>query len=142
VAAKTFEDAQNCIADAIAFMDSPAESQVVNGYQFFKVLDDQNLEYILLAKGTSDDVYMLGKLAAFSFRTFEFLYENDIFLIDRRDKVTHFSRKQCTHCFQRTRILFMFDELDKTAEVIIDMLNTEAMSAAHIAYGTIVNDIR
>ena len=65
VAAKTFEDAQNCIADAIAFMDSPAESQVVNGYQFFKVLDDQNLEYILLAKGTSDDVYMLGKLAAF-----------------------------------------------------------------------------
>ena len=37
VAAKTFEDAQNCIADAIAFMDSPAESQVVNGYQFFKV---------------------------------------------------------------------------------------------------------
>ena len=34
------------------------------------------------------------------------------------------------------------DELDKTAEVIIDMLNTEAMSAAHIAYGTIVNDIR
>ena len=44
VAAKTFEDAQNCIADAIAFMDSPAESQVVNGYQFFKVLDDQNLE--------------------------------------------------------------------------------------------------
>jgi len=47
VAAKTFEDAQNCIADAIAFMDSPAESQVVNGYQFFKVLDDQNLEYTL-----------------------------------------------------------------------------------------------
>ena len=35
-----------------------------------------------------------------------------------------------------------YDELDKTAEVIIDMLNTEAMSAAHIAYGTIVNDIR
>lgn len=34
VAAKTFEDAQNCIADAIAFMDSPAESQVVNGYSF------------------------------------------------------------------------------------------------------------
>ena len=36
VAAKTFEDAQNCIADAIAFMDSPAESQVVNGYPFSK----------------------------------------------------------------------------------------------------------
>ena len=35
-----------------------------------------------------------------------------------------------------------YDELDKTADVIIDMLSTEAMSAAHVAYGTIVNDIR
>ena len=50
VAAKTFEDAQNCIADAIAFMDSPAESQVVNGYQFFKVLDDQNLRIYSFSK--------------------------------------------------------------------------------------------
>ena len=75
VAAKTFDDAQNCIADAIAFMDSPAESQVVNGYQFFKVLDDQNLEYILLAKGTSDDVYMLGKLAAFQIQNLFVAYK-------------------------------------------------------------------
>ena len=65
IAAKTFEDTSGCVADAIAFIDSPAESQVVNGYQFFKVLDEQNLEYILLARGTSDDVYMVGKLAAF-----------------------------------------------------------------------------
>ena len=35
-----------------------------------------------------------------------------------------------------------YEDLDKTAEVVIDMLNTEAMSSAHIAYGTIVNDIR
>ena len=35
-----------------------------------------------------------------------------------------------------------YDELDKTADVIIDMLSTEAMSAAHVAYGTIVNDIK
>ena len=35
-----------------------------------------------------------------------------------------------------------FEELDKTAEMIIDMLGTEAMSAAKIAYGTIINDIR
>ena len=32
--------------------------------------------------------------------------------------------------------------IGRTADVIIDMLNTEAMSAAHVAYGTIVNDIR
>ena len=35
-----------------------------------------------------------------------------------------------------------YEELDKTAQVIVDMLNTEAMSVVHVAYGTIVNDIK
>ena len=47
IAAKTFDDVQGCVADALTFMDSPAESQVVNGYQFFKVIDEQNLEFFL-----------------------------------------------------------------------------------------------
>ena len=32
---------------------------------FFKVFDENQLEYILLAKGSSDDVYMVGKMASF-----------------------------------------------------------------------------
>ena len=43
ISAKTFEDVQDCIADALAFMDSPAESQVINGYQFFKVYDESDV---------------------------------------------------------------------------------------------------
>ncbi len=35
VVATTFEEYQNCISDAISFIDSPAESQVINGCQFF-----------------------------------------------------------------------------------------------------------
>jgi carbohydrate diacid regulator len=35
-----------------------------------------------------------------------------------------------------------YDDLDKTANVILDMLNTEAMSQVQIAYGTIVNDLK
>ena len=65
VVAKTFDNVAECTADALVFIDSPADSQVVNGYQFFKVVEDGNLEYIILAKGTTDDVFMLGKLAAF-----------------------------------------------------------------------------
>ena len=34
------------------------------------------------------------------------------------------------------------EQLTGKHHVVIDMLNTEAMSSAHIAYGTIVNDIR
>ena len=32
--------------------------------------------------------------------------------------------------------------MDKTANVILDMLNTEAMISVHVSYGTIVNEIK
>jgi carbohydrate diacid regulator len=35
-----------------------------------------------------------------------------------------------------------YDDMDKTAKVIVDMLNTEAMSTVNVAYGTIVNEIK
>ena len=196
IAAKTFDDVQGCVADALTFMDSPAESQVVNGYQFFKVIDEQNLEYILLAKGTSDDVYMLGKLA-FQIQNLLVAYkerfDKDNFiknlLLDNLLRVDMYTRAEKLHietdvkrvvyiietkhekdtnALEIVRTLFAgkvhdfitavdeksiilvkevkgnetYEELDKTAQVIIDMLNTEAMSSAHIAYGTIVGDIR
>ena len=65
VLAATFAEAaeyENAVRD---FAGSPAESQVVSGYQFFKVYDESQLEYVLLMRGGSDDVYMIGKLAAF-----------------------------------------------------------------------------
>ncbi len=63
--ASTEKQPEDCTSDVAAFIASPADSQVVHGYQFFKVFDENQLEYILLAKGSSDDVYMVGKLAAF-----------------------------------------------------------------------------
>ena len=105
IAAKTFADVQGCVADALTFMDSPAESQVVNGYQFFKVIDEQNLEYILLAKGTSDDVYMLGKLAAFQIQNLLVAYkerfDKDNFiknlLLDNLLRVDMYTRAEKLH---------------------------------------------
>ena len=60
---------------ALAFVESPADSQVVNGYQFFKVFDDHQLEYILLANGDSDDVYMVGKIASFQIQNLLVAYK-------------------------------------------------------------------
>ena len=65
ILAATFPDAEKYVEPAQAFVESPADSQVVNGYQFFKVFDEHQLEYILLANGDSDDVYMEGKIASF-----------------------------------------------------------------------------
>ena len=197
VLASTFTDAEESENSILVFVDSPADSQVIQGYQFFKVFDEHQLEYILLAKGASDDVYMVGKLAAFQIQNLLVAYkerfDKDNFiknlLLDNLLRVDMYTRAEKLHidtdvkrvvyiietkhekdtnALETVRTLFAgktrdfitavdeksiilvkevkgnetYDELDKTAEVIIDMLNTEAMSSAHVAYGTIVNDIR
>ena len=63
VLATTFADSDGFVNPALAFMESPADSQVVSGCQFFKVFDEHQLEYVLLANGNSEDVYMVGKIA-------------------------------------------------------------------------------
>lgn len=73
--ASTFEHAEEYESSILAFVDSPADSQVISGYQFFKVFDEHQLEYILLAKGGSDDVYMVGKLAAFQIQNLLVAYK-------------------------------------------------------------------
>ena len=39
--------------------------QVVQGYQYFKILTVQIAEYVMLIRGDSDDIYTIGKLVAF-----------------------------------------------------------------------------
>ena len=63
--ATTFSEQRNYEEEVVAFVDSPADSQVVQGYQFFKIFDEHQLEYVLLANGGSDDVYMVGKIVVF-----------------------------------------------------------------------------
>ena len=94
-----------CLADAISFIDSPAESQAVNGFQFFKVEDEGNLEYIIMARGTSDDVYMVGKLAAFQIQNLLVAYkerfDKDNFiknlLLDNLLRVDMYTRAEKLH---------------------------------------------
>lgn len=62
--------------DAVrAFVDSPAESQVIKGQQFFKIFDEHRLEYVLLAEGDSEEVYMVGKMVAFQLRSLIVAYK-------------------------------------------------------------------
>lgn len=45
------------------FGQSLADSQEVQGYHFFKVYDEKNPEYVLLVKGSGEDVHVMGKVA-------------------------------------------------------------------------------
>ena len=73
--ASTFSEQENYEEEVVAFVDSPADSQVVQGNQFFKIFDEHQLEYILLANGGSDDVYMVGKIVTFQIQNLLIAYK-------------------------------------------------------------------
>lgn len=54
--ASTIADVSGYVESVLIFAQSLAESQMMQGYQFFKVFDENQLEYIILVKGESDDV--------------------------------------------------------------------------------------
>ena len=73
--ASTISDAEEYEEAVLTFVDSPADSQVLQGYQFFKVFDENQLEYVILVKGDSDDVYMIGKIASFQIQNLLVAYK-------------------------------------------------------------------
>lgn len=61
--AATFE-LEGLTADLLRnFANSPADSQVIGDRHLLKIYDEDELQYILVAKGSSDDVYMIGRIA-------------------------------------------------------------------------------
>ncbi len=197
VLATTFPDAEEYENSILAFVDSPADSQVIQGYQFFKVFDGHQLEYILLAKGGSDDAYMVGKLAAFQIQNLLVAYKerfdkdnfiknlllDNLLLVDiyNRAKKLHIEtsvkrvvyiietkHEKDVNALETVRSLFAsktkdfitavdekniilvkevkpaetYDDLEKTANMVLDMLNTEAMTKVHVAFGTVVGEIK
>lgn len=73
--ASTFAEQGNYEDAVLSFVESPADSQVVQGYQFFKIFDEHQLEYVLLANGGTEDVYMVGKIAAFQIQNLLVAYK-------------------------------------------------------------------
>ena len=61
--------------EAADFAKSPADSQEIRGCQYFKIFDEQQLEYILAAEGTGEDVYTIGKVAAFQIQNLLVAYK-------------------------------------------------------------------
>ena len=195
--ATTIDSVEEYEDAVMAFVESPADSQVLQGYQFFKVFDEHQLEYVILAKGDSDDVYMVGKLAAFQIQNLLVAYKerydkdnfiknlllDNLLLVDiyNRAKKLHIDtsvrrlvflietkNEKDTNALETLKGLFAskardfitqvdekniilvkevkanegYEDMDKTARVILDMLNTEAMTKVHVAYGTIVEEIK
>ena len=73
--AATSQEIGNVTAAARDFVESPADSQEIQGYQYFKIYDEQQLEYILICTGTGENVYMLGKMIAYQIQSLLVAYK-------------------------------------------------------------------
>lgn len=178
------------------FAESAADSQVIQGYHFFRIMNDGILEYVLVSKGANEDAYMIGKVAVSEIQNLLVAYKERFdknnfiqnLLLDNMLLVDIYNRAKKLHIeVEARRVVFLietkqekdsialetmktlfasrtkdfitavdekniimvremkeeesYEELEEIANVVRDMLNSEAMSAVRIAYGTIVNEI-
>ena len=68
-------DMGNCAKAVVEFATSPADSQEIQGYQYFKIFDEQQLEYVLIVAGSGEDVYVIGKMVAFQIQNLLVAYK-------------------------------------------------------------------
>ena len=57
------------------FITSPAESQLILGYQYFKIYDNGVPEYVIQVKGEDEASYQIGKVAAFQIQSLLVAYK-------------------------------------------------------------------
>ena len=196
VLASTFSNAEDYEKFVLEFVNSPADSQVLQGFQFFKVFDEHQLEFIILARGDSDDVYMIGKVASFQIQNLLVAYKerfdkdnfiknlllDNLLLVDiyNRSKKLHIdtdvrrivllievNNERDMNSLETVRSIYTgrpkdfitavdeknvivvrevkdnetYDDLRKTAEVILNLFRSEA-DGVHIAYGTVINELK
>lgn len=179
------------------FVKSPADSQEFSKYQFFKIYDEQTPEYILVVIGAGEDVYMVGKMAAFQLQglmvAYKERFDKDNFiknlLLDNLLLVDIYSRSKKLHIPTEAKRTVMIvepyegkdsnmleiirsyfgtagrdfvttvdennvvivreiqeadpkAELERVALGIKAHLEREGISRVHVAYGSIVNEIK
>ncbi|MCL2461884.1 MAG: helix-turn-helix domain-containing protein [Defluviitaleaceae bacterium] len=129
VAASTEENMQNVLIDGIeGFFMSPAESQLVQGYQYFKVFDNNMPEYVVLIKGEDEEAYRVGKIAAFQIQSlliaYKERYDRDNFiknlLLDNLLLVDIYSRAKKLHVESNVRrVVFLIEtQIDREMGVV------------------------
>jgi carbohydrate diacid regulator len=195
--ASTFDTSGISHALIDSFVQSPADSQIVKDYNMLKVLEEDEVIYVLIAKGTGSDAYTIGKVAVSQLQNLVIAYkehydknnffqnllldnlllvdiynkakklriESDkprvVFLVEAQNDKDNIAMELLKNLFEdqdgtyitaveQKNIIIIKDvssvsaysEVEQNAQVIVDMLNSEAMLIAKVAYGTIVPELK
>ena len=126
-------------ADLISgFAYSPADSQVIGIHHLLKILDEGELLYILVAKGISEDVYMVGKIAVCQLQNLIIAYKerfdrNNFFqnlLLDNLLLVDIYNRAKKLHIeVTAPRAVFLVETKMEKDSIVTELL--KEMFSAH-----------
>lgn len=195
--ASTCTKAEEAITLARLFAESAEDSTSTRGYQFFKIYDEYQLEYILIACGEGEEVTTVGKMATFQIQNllvaykerfdkdnfFKNLLLDNLLLVDiyNRAKKLHIDTEvkrvifivempvgKEVHTLEQVRIILSgknkdfvtavdekniiivreveanegYSDMEKYAKRLQSLLEAQGVEGCHIAYGTIVTDIK
>ena len=197
VVASTFDTKDIQIGIVVDFVTSPADSQVIGADHLLKIKDEGEMAYILVARGSSDDAYMIAKVAVSQIQNLIIAYKerfdrNNFFqnlLLDNMLLVDIYNRAKKLHveaavpraviiietgtekdgteaellgglfsaqsgdyitAVDESNVILIkaldmgegYEVIERTSEMIVDMMNTEAMMNVRVAYGTIVSELK
>ena len=143
VLAETAGDSEDYCATVKIFADSPADSQAILGYQFFKVYDESQLEYIVVAKGEAEDVYMIGKIVVFQIQNllvaYKERYDKDNFIKNK----TNLDKVKIDSDFKNNLLREIsntnFNELEKAYYLYRRLCEKLSYDDLYMAMGDVVN---
>ena len=132
----------------VSFSASQADSQAAGGYQFFKIFDEHQLEFVLIAHGDTDDVYMVGKLAVLQIQTLLVAYrekfDKDNFiknlLLDNLLLVDIYNRAKKLHIEVGVRRVVFLVESHETVEGTVQEALKEFFSSEAGDFVTAVDE--
>ncbi|MCI5568865.1 MAG: PucR family transcriptional regulator [Candidatus Alectryocaccobium sp.] len=183
--------------EALAFSQSQADASAIGEYQYFKVFEERQLEYVLMIKGGTPDNFLVGRMAVFQIQglliAYKERFDKDNFiknlLLDNLLLVDIYNRAKRLHIdIEKRRIVFILEnspdrdqatlenirmlfgskssdfvtavdessiiivkELEENedyeycehiAKSIIDVVGQDGDNQTHIAFGTIVRELK
>lgn len=128
VVAYTFEPELDVVHAVINFADSMAESQMLSGCHFFKIIVESELEYVLIVKAASEEAYMVGRLAVCQIRSivegYREQYDKNNFmqniLLGNMLVVDMYNKAQKLHIEQASRIVYVVEVEGKKDSIIME----------------------
>lgn len=140
--ASTFADGAIPTEAGKQFAESAADSQVVQGYHFFRILNEGILEYVLVSKGANEDAYMIGKVAVSEIQNLLVAYKERFdknnfiqnLLLDNMLLVDIYNRAKKLHIeVEARRVVFLIETRQEKDSIALETMKTLfALSLIHI----------